>query len=248
MTAMDRQTFKDKHLIFVVTHHYPAAVALALDNLMKIVAPRPEVVVVIIDSASGPAIRTYLKGLKHERVMTVFLAENVGKAAAVNRFIKENISENNLPKTVWSFDPDIIFDPTSFDFLLEAVQNIERIGMLSMRYVKNCCNPELYLFLPPKNIAGRNGKTYNLVFPVLTNVAGGFFALRGELLRDPLNFRLYPIKEEKSYCMDDAALYVELKKHGYRSGYLNGTLALHLRSGKLVAPELASAEAAAGAQ
>ena len=235
---MNKAIFKDKDLIIVAAHHFPDAVALAVNNLLEIIKPRNNTLLVILDSAAHQEVKDYLKTIRHERVLIEHLEKNVGKAGAANNFIARNIDPANLPRTVWSVDPDVLFDPLSFDYLLEAVQNIDRIGMLGMRYKKNKCNPEIYLFFPPKNIFGKNGKTYSVIFPFMANVAGPIFVIPGELLAHPLNFRLFPVKEEKSYCMDDAATHDALRKYGFRNGYLNGTLVNHLRSGKFLADEL----------
>lgn len=236
---IDRSCFKDKHLIIVVTHRVKNAVILSLSNLLEIAGTRDDVISVIIDSASEePEIRDFLSEINQERVLVQYLDRNLGKPHAANQFIADNIGRDNLPKTVISIDPDVLFDGLSFDCLTEAVQNIDGIGMLGMRYQKNCCNPEIYLFFPPKNITGKNGKTYSVIFPFMANVAGPIFALPGKLLADPLNFRFYPVTFTQPYGPDDAALHDFLRKRGYKNGYLNGTLAVHLKSGNKQAEEL----------
>jgi GT2 family glycosyltransferase len=167
-----------------------------------------------------------------------YLDENIGKARAANDFIAKYIDKTNLPKTVWSMDPDILFDMTSFDYLLEAVQNLDGVGVLGMRYKNNECNPELNLWLPPRNLKGGNGKAYSVVFPVLCCVAGPVLAMKGEILSGPLKFKLFPKKYVRVYGGDDSAIHYELKKRGYKNGYLNGTLATHLKSGDLLAKEI----------
>lgn len=237
---MKNDSFKDKHAIFVVTHLCKPAIVLFLRNVMEIVIKRhPDAVLAIIDSKSDDDIISYLRTIRHERVVIEYLDENIGKARAANGFIAKHISENNLPKTVWSMDPDILFDATSFDYLLDAIQNIDnKIGLLGMRYKNNACNPEINMWLPPRNIKGQNGKTYSVIFPVLCCVAGPILAMKGKILSGPLKFKLFPKKFIRVYGGDDSAIHNELKKYGYKNGYLNGTLATHLRSGDKLAEEI----------
>lgn len=234
----DSKDFKDKHLILVAAHHVRAAVILSINNILAIMKNHPDVYLVIIDSASQDGIRDYLKTIRQERVIIEYKDYNIGKPHGVNEFIAKNINGSNLPKTIWSIDPDVLFDQPSFDLLLEAVQNIEKIGMLGMRYRNNGFNPERGLFFPAKNIKGKNNKTYSVAFPFLYNVAGPIFVIPGQLLKDPLNFVFYPIKFKTPYGPDDAALYDALKKRGYKSGYLNGTLASHLKTNDQYADEI----------
>ena len=230
--------FKDKHLIFVAARHVRPAVILSVNNILEVIKSHPDTHLIIINSDAKDGIKDYLKTIRQDRVIIEHKDYNIGKPHGVNEFIARNINSSNLPKTVWSIDPDILFDQLSFDYLLEAVQNIENIGMLSMRYADNGFNPETNLFFPPKILRGKNGKHYSVASPFLTNVAGGIFAIQGKLIMDPLNFRFYPVKFKAPYGSDDAALYDKLKKHGYKSGYLNGALARHLKTNDLYAEEI----------
>jgi GT2 family glycosyltransferase len=216
-----------------------------MKSVLKVLENHSDVVMAIIDSKSSDDIIDYLKTIKHERIIIEYLDENIGKARAANNFIAKYIDESNLPRTVWSMDPDIILDLSSFDYLLEAIQNVDdRIGLLGMRYKKNECNPEMNLWFPPKKIKGKNNKAYSIVFPVMCCVAGPILAMRGEILSGPLNFKLFPKKFVRVYGGDDSAIYLELKKHGYKSGYLNGTLVTHLKSGDKFAEEIKNFEPA----
>lgn len=234
----NRAALKDKHLLFVAAYHVKAAVVLSINNILSIMKDRPDVYLIIIDSAAKDGIGDYLKTIKLDRVIIEHYDFNIGKPHGVNDFIARNIDESNLPKTAWSIDPDVLFDPLSFDLLLEAAENIEKLGMLGMRYADNGFNPEQGLYFPPKTIKGKNGKTYSLAVPFLCNVAGPLFVIPGALLKEPLNFVFYPIKFKTAYGPDDAALYDFLKRRGYRSGYLNGTLAKHLKTNDVYADEI----------
>ncbi|MFC1511182.1 glycosyltransferase family 2 protein [Candidatus Margulisiibacteriota bacterium] len=228
---ISRDIFKDKHVIFVVTHLCQPAIMLFMDSVIKVLDKHPDTVLAIIDSRSNDEIIKYLKSLQHPQIVREFLDENIGKARAANNFIAKYIDQNNLPKTVWSMDPDIIFDVPSFDYLLEAIQNVpDKIGVLGARYKKNDCNPEINLWLPARKVKGQNGKTYRLVTPIMCCVAGPILAMKGQTLKDPLDLKLFPKKFTRVYGGDDSATYLELKRHGYKSAYLNGTQITHLRT------------------
>ncbi|MBN2058688.1 MAG: glycosyltransferase [Candidatus Saganbacteria bacterium] len=240
-----RELFKGKHAIFVVTHLCKPAIALFMESILPILDKHPDVVMAVIDSRSSDDIRKYLRSIKHERIVIEYLEENIGKARAANEFIAKYIDESNLPRTVWSMDPDIILDPLSFDFLLDAVQHIEgRIAVMGMRYKKNNCNPEMNLWFPAKKVLGKNGRIYSINIPSFCCVAGPVLAMKGEVLSKLLKFRLFPKKFVRVYGGDDSAIYLELKQQGYKMGYLNGTIVTHLKSGDKVAPEITAYEAA----
>lgn len=236
--------FKDKHVIFVVTHLCKPAIVLFMESILPILDKHPDLVMAVIDSKSSDDILEYLKSIKHDQIVFEYLPENIGKARAANEFIAKYIDEGNLPKTVWSMDPDIILDPASFDHLLEAVQNIDsKIKVLGMRYKKNNCNPEINIWFPAKKIKGANGKTYSINVPSFCCVAGPILAMKGTVLSGPLKFKLFPKKFTRVYGGDDSAIYLELRKQGYKMGYLNGTIVTHLKSGNKLAPEIKEFEA-----
>ena len=224
--------FQDKNVIFSPTFHDRPAVELFLKSLFQMLDHRRDVVLVIMDNDSIEDVKPLIKSIDHPQIITVFREQNLGKARATNEFIAEYFDRNALPRTVWSVDPDIMIDPLSFDFLSEAILNMpDNIKVLGPRYKRNECNPEMNTFLPPRNIKGKNGKTYSIVFPFFCCVAGPVLTMTGETMRDLFNFRFFPTDNYQPYGNDDTAIYLELKKRGLKSGYLNGTLANHLRSG-----------------
>jgi len=223
--------FKDKNVIFSPTRHCRPAVELFLKSLLEILNRRQDVVLVITDNDSEEEVKALLQSVKHPRLIVEFLGKNLGKARATNEFIAKHFDRNTLPATIWSMDPDVTIDPLSFDNLVEAIQNMpDRIKVLGPRYKRNECNPEMNLWLPPRNIKGKNGKTYSVVFPVLCCVAGPALVMTGETMSGLFGFRFFPTDNYLPYGNDDTAIYLELRKCGLKSGYLNGTLANHLKS------------------
>ena len=252
---MDRRIFKDKHLVFVTTYNGPSvrengiriyqasdylkqAIELFFHTTLPIFRSRADTLLVIIDNASRPETVAFLKTLPGGNVSLLLRPDNVGRPRVVNEFIAEHLDADNLPASVWVCDPDLLFDQLSFDLLADAVVNLPQLGLIGMRYKKNPCNPELYTFLPPKNLVGQNGKTYSLVYPFMANVAGPVMAMTGRRLMETLKFKFFPFKEYHCYGQCDAVIYDFFKWRGIRSGYLNGTLATHLISGPRVAEEL----------
>src|SRR3989339_390635 len=252
---MERAIFKDRHLIFVTTYlggsvsengktiyqmtdYVGPAIYYYFENILPIIKNRPEALLVIIDNGSQPELVNYLKTLPDKNILLHLRSDNVGRPRAVNEFIAEHIGPNNLPKSVWVMDPDIIFDQLSFDLLAEAVVNLPELGLLGMRYKKNDCNPEIYLFFPPKTLTGKNGKTFSVAVPFMANVAGPIMAMTGQRLMTTLKFKFFPFKEYHCYGHCDAVIHDYFKWRRIKSGYLNGTLVNHLKSGSRVAPEL----------
>ncbi len=255
MNSMKREDFKGKHLVFVTTYNGPSvtengktiyrstdtimpAIELFFHHLVPIVRRREDTLLVIIDNGSVTETVDYLKKLPGGNVNLFLRSDNVGRPRAVNEFIAENIGPDNLPASVWVIDPDLILDPLSFDLLADAVVNLPQLGLIGMRYKKNICNPELYTFMPPKNLVGRSGRTYSVVFPFMANVAGPIMAMTGRRLMETLDFKFFPFKQYHCYGQCDAVIYDFFKRRGIRSGYLNGTLAVHLKSDVRVADEL----------
>ena len=62
--------------------------------------------------------------------------------------------------------------------------------------------------------------------------------MTGRRLMETLKFKFFPFKEYHCYGQCDAVIYDFFKWRGIRSAYLNGTLALHLKSAERVAEEL----------
>ena len=231
--------FKDKHVIFSPTRHEKPAIALFLSSLIKILDRRPDVYLVILDNQSSEDIRGYLRSIKHERLILQFLPENIGKARATNEFIAQYIDETSLPRTVWSMDPDVMIDLKSFDYLIEAVENMpSNVKVLGPRYKKNNCDPEMNLWFPPKKVKGKNGQSYRISFPVLCCVAGPILAMTGQTMAETFKMKFFPTDDYLVYGNDDTAIYQELRKKRLKSGYLNGTQATHLKSADKRADEI----------
>ncbi|MBI5400100.1 glycosyltransferase [Candidatus Saganbacteria bacterium] len=201
-----------------------------VESLLEIIKRRQNVVLVILDNDSESEIQAYLKNLQHPQVIIEFLGRNMGKARATNNYITHHFDKNALPATVWSMDPDILLDPASFDYLVEAIQNLPEIKVLGPRYKKNECNPEMNVWFPAKNIKGKNEKTYRVVFPFLCCVAGPILVMTGQTMRDLFNFRFFPTDNYLLYGNDDTAIYLELRRRRLKSGYLNGACGNHLKS------------------
>ncbi|MBN3032998.1 MAG: glycosyltransferase [Candidatus Saganbacteria bacterium] len=255
MSVMKREDFKGKHLVFVTTYYGPSvkegsktiyettdyvkpAIELFFHHLVPIVRRRDDTLLVIIDNGSAPETVDYLKKLPGGNVSLLLRPDNAGRPRAVNEFIAEQLGPDNLPASVWVMDPDLIVDQLSFDLLADAVVNLPQLGLLGMRYKKNSCNPELYIFRPPRNLVGLNGRTYSVVFPFMANVAGPVMAMTGRRLMETLKFKFFPFKEYHCYGQCDAVIHDYFKWRGIRSGYLNGTLAIHLKSAQRAAEEL----------
>ncbi|MDD5456343.1 MAG: glycosyltransferase [Candidatus Margulisbacteria bacterium] len=227
----DHSLFKDKILIMVATHWHLDLIKKSFKSILDIVEKRDDVYLTVIDNASESPIKTYLKTLKNKRVEINFVDENLGRAAVFNNYLKTYVNESNLPEIIVVIDPDITFSIKDFEYLVQGVKNLPKIGMLSMRYKKNICNPESNLFFRPKNMKGKDGNLYHVSLPFMSNVAGGIFGIKGRILPKDLNYRIFPKKIYDVYAFDDASLHDVLKRKGYKNGYLNGTEATHHKSG-----------------
>ena len=95
-----------------------------------------------------------------------------------------------------SMDPDVVFDVTSFDKLIYALDNIPKLGMLGMRYLDNGCNPERSVWWPSKKVKTRDAE-FQLRCPVFANVAGPLFGIQGYVLSHYLGFKLFPKSKNK---------------------------------------------------
>jgi GT2 family glycosyltransferase len=220
----------DKYLILVVTYNQQPALELFLNNLLPIISKRSDFELVIMDSCSEEAVVDLLKKIKQSNVEVIFHKDNIGKARAVNSFSGERITQYNYPKTIVSIDPDILISEKDLNYLIEATENLENVGMLSMRYNNNGFAPEQNIWFPAVTKIGKNNKKYKVRVPFLCNVAGGVFSIKGEHLVAPLNYIFYPIKYTTAYGPDDAMLSDKFKRIGYTNAYLEGTSALHLKS------------------
>ncbi|MEK6557557.1 MAG: glycosyltransferase, partial [Candidatus Margulisiibacteriota bacterium] len=141
-STFDHSRFKDQIVILVATHWYLDLIQKSLNSILAVLRKRNDVFVVILDNHSEIPIREYLNSIHHPRLETNFVNENLGKAVVINNYIRTYISESTLPRLFVVIDPDITFSLESFNALVRAAENIPRIGMLSMRYEKNICNPE----------------------------------------------------------------------------------------------------------
>ncbi len=202
--------------------------------LQAVLDHRPDTVLVIIDNASEPDVVDYLKTLSSPQIEVNLLATNNGRAVAHNSYLQQAVRPDDQPAVIFSVDPDITFSVEDFDRLIDAVTNLKRIGMLSMRYVNNACNPESRLNRPPRILRGKSGKQYAVSVPSFSNVAGGIFAIRGDIVMKRLKGRLFPKKSFALYINDDGALHDALRRRFYVNGYLEGTSAKHYKSGNII--------------
>ena len=235
--TFDVNKYKDSTLIFIVTYTCLPAIQLCLEKVIETLDSDNNIYALILDNNSSPDIQKYLKNLKHKKLDIIFIGQNLGKAVAVNNFGQRYINDNNLPKTVVSIDPDIIFSPEDFNKMIKASINIKKAGMIGMRFAKNSCNPEINLFFPEKKIKGLDKNIYRLKCPFMATVAGPIFAVKGLVYRDILKYRLFPKKFIAKYGGDDSATYDALR-YKTINGYLQGTDVTHLRSGDKKAIEL----------
>jgi GT2 family glycosyltransferase len=208
-----------------------------LECVKKTLNETKDTYVVILDNDSSSDIQQYLKKLKHPKIDVIFIGQNLGKAIAVNNFGLRYMDEDNLPKTVVSIDPDVIFSPADFKKMVAASNNIKKAGMIGMRFTKNSCNPEINLFFPERKIKGIDKNIYKIKSPFLATVAGPIFAIKGETYQNTLQYRLFPKKFLATYGGDDSATYNALRK-GFINGYLQGTEVTHLRQRDHVSKEL----------
>lgn len=235
---MTPKDLKDKQLILSVTYNQQPSLELFLNNLLPIIGKRKDLELVIMDSGSDKETVDYLDTIQLTNVDVIFHKDNLGKAKAVNKYSKEMISKDNYPKTIVSLDPDILIKEQDLDYLIEATENLKGLGMLSMRYHNNGFAAEQNIWFPAITRKGSNNRKYKLKVPFMCNVAGGVFAIKGELLNSVLSGIFYPIKYTTAYGPDDAMLSDKFKRLGYLNCYLEGTSALHLRSANRKAKEL----------
>ena len=233
MGTQDFSMLKDSTLIVVTTFRHPELIQLSLDNLTAIISDRPNTYLVIIDNKSKPDVTDYLKRLESDRVFVFCLPFNFGKALASNFFLKEHVTKHNIPKTIVSMDPDVVFSKEDFNYLIEASENLPQCGMIGMRFTNNACNPERNLFFKPKKVIGLNKKEYQLKVPFMCTVAGPILAMSGRLIFERCNNELFPKKYIKVYGGDDSALYDKVR-WSHVNGYLEGTEITHMSSGATI--------------
>ena len=226
-------------LIICTTFNFPNELSKALSCIINTLNHRSDTYCTIIDNLSkDPKTHEVLDGVSHERLTIIKKQVNHGKAIATNEYLKETISTINCPRVLISMDPDVVFDVTSFDKLIYALDNIPKLGMLGMRYLDNGCNPERSVWWPSKKVKTRDAE-FQLRCPVFANVAGPLFGIQGYVLSHYLGFKLFPKSKNeenikngyvKRAGSDDAFLYDFLKRYGLTQGYLEGTQIEHLKA------------------
>tara|TARA_B100000686_G_C16511755_1_gene822515 strand:+ start:101 stop:847 length:747 start_codon:yes stop_codon:yes gene_type:complete len=237
MVKQEQQDFlKDSTLIIAVLYRMPDIVKVVIDNVLSIISGRPNTWIVLINNNAEEGIKNYFDSVDHKQCLKIDLPFNFGRGLACNFFIKEYLSNNNLPKTIIALDPDIIFTKESFEKLVEAAEQLPQCGMIGMRYKDNECNPERNLFFKPKTLIGINKKKFKLSSPFMCNVAGGIFAIEAKKITTLCDYQLFPKKKIRVYGGDDSALYNCLRWKCI-NGYLEGTQAIHLTSAGCIAEE-----------
>jgi GT2 family glycosyltransferase len=231
--------FNNKVLIICTTFNFPKELAKTLPCILKVLNNRPDTYCTIIDNLSKDKETHKLLDAAHHNQLTIIKKDvNYGKGHATNDYLTQTLSKENCPRILISMDPDMVFDPNSFNYLVNALDTVPKLGMLGMRYLDNEYNPERSLWWPAKKIKIQN-KTFQIKCPVFANVAGGFFGVQGEVLSHCLNFQLFPRSKnveniKKGYVKRgesvDAYLYDYLKKFRLIQGYLEGTQIEHLKS------------------
>ena len=216
-------------LVVIVVNNHLNCVKEALSNIFQALSIHTDLFLSIIDNFSDCSTRAYLNSLKHDRLDICYLGTNVGKAVAANSYINDRLSIDYMPRQIISLDPDTIFSMKSLSVLIEAVDALENVGMVGMRYVDGKTNPERNLFFKQKKHIGNNGKIYFLKEPFLCTVAGPIFGIKSKRLVEDMGFELFPKKIYRRYGGDDSATYEKLRWK-YSNGYLEGTKALHLKS------------------
>lgn len=221
---------KNSTVLITTTFKYVHLVKLSLENMLKIIEEKENIFLIIIDNHSSTPVKEYVKSVQQKNCCQLFLPFNLGRALAINFFFKEYVSISNYPKTIIPFDPDIIINESSLNKLIDASNDLPQCGMIGLRYKNNACNPERNLFFKPKKLIGTSKKRYYLSKPFMCTVAGGIFAVQANKIISDCNNEVFPKKEIKLYGGDDSALYDKFR-YKYHNGYLEGTEAIHLRTG-----------------
>ena len=219
----------------MVVHYEYECVALTVTNMVAIVESVPNTYLVIINSRATPQIQEFLTTISSDRVDIVNLPINFGFNNCINYYIRDFISDENLPSTIIQMGSDILFNQKDFETLVDAITHLPGHGTIGLSYENNACNPERNV-LNAKNVRGSNGKCYPIRHTFLCPVAGGIMGIRGSILRDHLNYKLFHPNQLPRHYLDilgvggaDAALYNALKWR-FKSGYVANTRALHMKS------------------
>lgn len=203
-----------------------------MHSLMQAIESRENTYCVIINSTGvhGDArVNQLFQDFSHPQCMMIDMPFNTGQTLASKFFFQTYITETTLPKTVLSVDPDVLFSPDSFNYLVQASEALPQCGMIGMRYKKNSCNPERNIVFKPKRLTGQDKNDYAITCPFMCTVAGPVFAVSGHKLWHECQNRLFPSDRVFIYGGADSSLYAKLRWR-YYNGYLEGTTATHLQS------------------
>ena len=230
-----RQQFKNATIIFMVVHYEFECVRLTLLNLLNIIKKMDDVYLIIINSNASVSIVEFLDKIKSDKVDRIDLPINFGFNHSVNHYIKDFINDENLPEIVLRMDADILVRKNDFEALIDAIKHLKKYGTLALSYEDNRCNPERNV-LKPKSITGSNGKDYSIRHTFFCPVAGGIMGIRGEILKNDLNYQMFQPKYLPKRFLNvisvggaDSSLYNALKGK-YKVGYIANTKALHMKT------------------
>ena len=119
--------------------------------------------------------------------------------------------------------------------LIDAIKHLKKYGTLALSYENNHCNPERNV-LKAKSITGINGNVYSVRHTFFCPVAGGIMGIRGEILKNDLNYEFFSPKflpkkflNVRSVGGADSSLFNALKGK-YKVGYISNTNALHMKT------------------
>ena len=216
-----------KTLIILVTYYFKEKSIPAITSLLSFLDQIPGCRLVILDNNSQDGLQDYLKTINHSQVEVVLLPQNIGKAVAINTYLKEHADILSKADVIISMDGDITFSKESLEHLIAASSSIPSSGMISMRYVDNGYSPEMGFPEKPTTYTVSDKRQYQLYTPEQANIAGGIFAMRSQVIAETLGGKLYPGIDNKVYCSDDYKLYHFLKEKGTINGYLEGAIATH---------------------
>ena len=230
-----RQQFKNSTIIFMVVHYEFECVRLTLLNLLRIIEKMDNTYLVIINSNASGNIVEFLDEIKSNKVDRVDLPINFGFNHSVNHYVKDFINDENLPKVILRMDADILVKKNDLEKLIDAINHLKKYGTLALSYEDNRCNPERNV-LKAKSITGTNGKVYSVRHTFFCPVAGGIMGIRGEILKNDLNYQMFQPRYLPRRFLNvravggaDSSLYNALKGK-YKVGYIANTKALHMKT------------------
>ncbi|MEK9727437.1 MAG: glycosyltransferase [Candidatus Margulisiibacteriota bacterium] len=230
-----RKKFKDATVIFMVVHYEFECVRLSLLNILSIIESLHNTYLILINSNASEDISNYIQSIRSAKVDLVNLPINFGFNHSVNYYIKDFISDENLPKVVLRMDADILFSKADLEQLIDGIIHLKQYGTLALSYENNQCNPERNV-LKERTVLGANKRSYQVRPTFFCPVAGGIMGIRGAVLKDDLKFEMFsPLKLPKQFLKvaavggADASLYNALKRK-YKAGYIANTNALHMKT------------------